>query len=55
MNTPWDDETVREALRSVDDPEAGMNGDIVWKAFNRILRFDGAAFIGGMIDIFTCV
>ena len=25
MNTSLDDETVREALRSVDDPEAGMN------------------------------
>lgn len=25
MSIPWDDDTVREALRSVDDPEAGMN------------------------------
>lgn len=25
MNAPPDDDTVREALRSVDDPEAGMN------------------------------
>ena len=25
MSSPWDDDTVREALRSVDDPEAGMN------------------------------
>ncbi|MCB2040531.1 MAG: metal-sulfur cluster assembly factor [Rhodoferax sp.] len=25
MTTPWDDEVVREALRGVDDPEAGMN------------------------------
>lgn len=25
MTLPFDDEAVREALRSVDDPEAGMN------------------------------
>ena len=25
MTAPFDDEVVREALRSVDDPEAGMN------------------------------